>query len=511
MFRILGAGFLLILSGTPDLDVGVPFGSPLDYIRIPVSTPPTLRPDVATGSAGSTPTKVETQVDRFPRRPLPLSSPLTLDFEAHLNWKPAEGPKGTPTGAALQGYPPPYPNELYIHCISFYLMLMLHEDQVSPREILCYLTEIGEPAAHAGTAVRSEQALRQYAEYVISAAGGVPAFPPRPSKLKFENDLLRELAVDFVYEDQFGTEFLKLPGRTALPALLPMAQSKAHAFVARNATYALRLYDETEVVPVLRTLVKSSDKVIRNRALAALIRWQDPDTVPWLIDQLDSTDVPFRAYALHALGLMGDRRAVDAILKHAKIYSSDWEFLWGALAALARLRDSKEEVTKYLARVQGILGAMRLPDARRKILEERVRIASAYLGDKTDQRWIRTVIAQNANKNLVQEFKDFELAQEMLARAPKPAPAPAPAPVKAPEPKPAAPEPAPAPAPKPPSAAELALAKYRDRLLEYSGVRAVTSQDQSLVLDVATEADADDLRILLGASIHDVRLEIRIP
>lgn len=508
MFRIACLAFLLALAGAPDLDVGVPPGSPLDFIRTPVASPRFVRKDVSTPAAGAGTTVVaENPVNRPPHKPVPLSRPLTLDFEAHLNWKPA-APSGTATGGgALAGYPPAVPRELYIHGICFYLMLLLHEDQVSPREIICYLIELGEPAAYAATAVRVEEPLRAIADHVIAAGGQVPGTPPRPSKVKLEDDIARDLVVAFPYEDRFGTEFLQLPSRTALPVLLKFAQSKAHSFLARNAVYALRLYDEEDALPALRTLVKSSDKVIRNRALAALMRWQDPEIVPWLIDQLDSPDVPFRTYALHALGKIGDRRAVDPILKAAKAFSGDWEFLWGALAALARLRDSKDEVTTYLGRVPAIVNRMNLPDLRRQILLERVRIASATGGNQAEQKWMRTAKVQDANRRLVEEWTEFELQAELAKAPPKPPAAPPREPAPAPKPAPPAPPPPPPPAVRSP--AELALAAARGRLVEYTGVRSVRAEQENIILDVSTEADAADLHLLLGTHLNGVPLVIQ--
>ncbi len=505
MLRSTCAAILLGLAASPDLDVGVPPGSPLDFVRIPVASPRSARREIATQGTGAGRTVTQTALDRVPRQPIPLSRPLTLDFEGHLQWRPAEpSAAGTATGAGpLAGYPPLYPRDLYIHCASFFLMLMLHEDQVSPREVLCYLVEIGEPAAYAATAVRVEESLRAIADYVLAAAGGVPAWAPRPSKVKIDDDIARELVVAFPYEDRFGSEFLKLPGRLAVPSLTKLAESKGHPFLARNAAYALRLYDEEEALPTLRTLLKSQDKVLRNRALAALIRWQDREVVPWLVDQLDSQDVPFRSYVLYALGRIGDRRAVEPILKATR--SMDWEILWGALAALARIREPNDEVSGFLARLPGLLNRMRLPDARRQILAERARIASACLGNKNEQAWIRGARVQEANRRLVEEWREFERQQMELASAPPVPPrAAAPPTTSAPAPPP------PRPPPPTPSPAVLVLADARGRLMEYTGVRSLRAEGEAVVIEVGTEADAADLRLLLGAEIGPARLDVRI-
>jgi hypothetical protein len=509
MLRGAWAALLLALVGPRDLDVGVPPGSPLDFVRVPVESPRAERRPIPTPGAGPGRTVDETAFDRVPRRPLPLSRPLTQDFEGHLSWKPVTSQAaGTATGAAaMAGYPPAYPRDLYMHCASFFLMVMLHEDQVSPREILNYLVEIGEPAAYAATAVRAEESLRVYADYVLAAAGAVPSWAPRaPSKARIDEDLTRELVIAFPYEDRFGTEFLKLPGRVVLPTLTKLAEARgSHSLAARNAVFALRLYDDEPALQALRTLLKSADKVIRNRALAGLVRWQDREVVPWLIDQLDAADVPFRSYALHALGRIGDRRAVDPILKEARRQSGDWEFQWGALAALARLGGGGDEVAAFLARVPAQLNRMNLPEARRLILAERARIASALNGQPGELAWMRTVKAQEANRRLVEERLELERLQAELAKVP-PAPPVAPK-APAPDPAPAVPPPSIAPLPSP--AARL-VAEARERLLEYTGVRSVKAEREAIILEVASEPDAVDARLLIGGDLGGFRVAVRV-
>lgn len=501
---------LFLLPSPRDLDVGVPPGSPLSFVRIPVESPRAERKAVSTGPRRGPGQTVTTALDRVPRKPVPLSRPLTLDFGGHLRWKPKDprGTAGTPTGGGrLPGYPPLYPQSLYVHCASFFLMVMLHEDEVSPREIMCYLVELGEPAAYAATAVVGEQSLKPMAEYVLQSAGGVPSWAPRiRSRLEIDKRIATELILAFPYEDRFGEEFLKLPGRVSVPSLVKVSAMRGHSFLTRNCVYALRLFDEEEVLPVLRKHLKSKDRVVRNRALAALIRWQDREIVKWLIDQLDSPDKPFRSYALFALGRIGDRRGVSAIARMTRRYAGDWEFLWGALAALARLRDSGKEVTTLLEKIPGLLGRMPLPDKRRKILSERVRIVRAYGGNPGEQAWMRTARVEEANRKLVEEWLEIERNRAELARraALPPSPPSRPSP-PAPPPKPAKPVPVPAPAPSP---AQKVLAESRDSLLEYTGVRSVRAAGRVIHVKVETEADAMDLRILLGREFRGILLYV---
>lgn len=490
----------VLLSARRDLDVGVPPGSPLDFLRVPASSPRAGK-DVETPSAARVGRTVTEDSLPRPHQLMPLNRPLTLDFEGHLSWhprNPAGG--GTPTGDAKgRVYPPPYSRDLYLHCAAFFLMILLHSDQVSPREIVSYLVEIGEPAAYAATAVRGEPVLTELARYVLEAAGGVAGgFPGGPWKDKIDQEVAEELVLAFPYDPKFAQEFRKLPGRITLPSLEKFASSR-HRFLARNAVFALRLYDEETALPPLREALKSSDKVIRNRALAGLIRWQDADVVPWLIDQMDGSDLPFRSYAIYALGRIGDRRAVVPLVNLTRFYWRDWEFVWAALAALARLEDGREEVLALFRRLEEELPRLGLPPARREILLERIRIARAFTGDKLEQNWIRKEVRfQEANKALVKEWLERERKREEIARRPPP---PKPAPPPPPPPKPADP---------PPDPAAGVLAQMKPSLLEYTGVRSVAARNGTLEVVVGSIEDGEDLLFLLGTRVEGVPLSIRV-
>lgn len=484
-----------------DLDVGVPPGSPLDFLRLPPGNP--REKDVETpGGSRVGKTVSEDQLPR-PHQLMPLNRPLTVDFGNHLNWTPRDpnGGGATGDGRGRSGYPPAYTEDLYFHCASFFLMIMLHPDQVSPREILSYLVELGEPAAYAAMAVRGEPALRDMARYVLEAAGGVPpGVPGGPFKDKIDKDVAEELILSFPYGPRFGSEFLKLPARITIPSLEKFAASR-HRFLARNAVFALRLYDETSVLPVLREALKSQDKVLRNRALAGLIRWRDPDVVPWLIDQMDGSDLPFRSYAIYALGRIGDGRAVMPLVNLTRHYWRDWEFVWAALAALARIQDGRPEVVALLVKIREEIPRLELPPARREILLERAQIASAFIGDKFDQAWIaRTGGFQEANKALVKEWLQIQRKRDDLARRPPPAPKPAPAP-----------KPPPPPAPEPvKDPAEQLAAEVRASILEYSGVTSVAAERGLLRIVVVSREDAEDLTFLLGSQLKGIPVVIQL-
>lgn len=492
---------LLLLFLRRDLDVGIPPGSPLDFLRVPVTTPRAKRKNVPTPSPGPGVTTTDAEIPRFPQPFAPLSRPLTVDFEGHLRWKPYEQTVGggTPTEGGLKGYPPACPRDLYNHCAAYFLMQMLHADQVSPREMVSYLIEIGEPASYAASAAKGDPLLSDMADLVIHAVGWIPKSAPSIGGEKIERDIARELSVGFPYQEGFGGDFLKLLQNQSLPALKKLAEKATHTLLRRNAVFALRAYDDESVLPTLRAALKSSDKVVRNRALAALIRWQDTESVPWLIEQLDGADLPFRSYAIYALGRIGDPRAVMPIAERVKRVVSDWELLWAALPALARLRDNRDEVTDLLRKIpKRVASTTAMPEMRRKILQERVRIAFAFLGDAVEQAWMRKAAVLEPNKALVKEWRENELIWELAKLTPKP---PAPKPQPAPQ---------PAPSPPPPTSQPDTAALLRQALLEYTGVRSVEVEKDAIRITVETEADAADLRLLFGERIGDVPVVVKV-
>jgi len=70
-------------------------------------------------------------------------------------------------------------------------------------------------------------------------------------------------------------------------------------------------------------------------------------------------------------------------------------------------------------------------------------------------------------------------------------------------------EPAVAPPPVAPAdPLTLTVARRREEILQYSGVRSVVASDGAIRVEVATEEDADELRLLLGDEAFGVRLDV---
>lgn len=495
-FSILLLASLLARTAA-DLDVGVPSGSPLDHVRRAVKTP-AGGDDTPTRDVRGTGTVSEDRNGGF----APLDGPFSVDFGGHLRWSPSL-PNGTPTpgGAAL----PPVSNDLYLYTSACFLMVLLHPSQVSERELVSFLIEIGEPALMAASAAKNESALQRMAREVTAAVAQVPLRSSAGSD-EFERKVIRELTSSHPYEPGFAKDLLTLPDGVAVPVLLKLSGSGSPSFLQRNAVFALRAFDSPEILPRMRALLKSGDRVVRNRALAVLIRDRDREAVPELAKLLETEDLPFRSYVAHALGRIGDPAASVPLLRALRKSKGDPEFLWTALPALARLGVGGPAVEKDLHSFERGIAALgeaipRVrpdrpdpPGLKRKILLERVAIARHVLSDGSVPL-PSPVSAASCNRPLLAEVPEMLRVRESRRKA-----SPLTDPVDE-EPE--------RPDPESGIAGSVYLEIQRT-LNEYHGVKGIQLRGESVQIFTETEEDAADLRILLGKEIRGVRLEIQV-
>ncbi len=477
----------LLLTAARDLDVDIPPGSPFDSAKMPVETPrrppekpadtttPGTAPKPATGGgtvaeepATATPSTSETKKrppSRFPGQLPGIAAPSTVDWPTHVQWTrdgkrtgaiPTSGAgggapvttgplkkgskEGGPAPAApapaeppawnMKGYPSAVPDAVYQYAITRCLMVLLHPGQVSEAEIIQFLIEMGEPGYDAAVASRAD--TKSLSDAVTKAVEAPPPAPRRP-----ETEIACKIVMDLLsrtpYEPGFAAWTLSRPVEETLPTLLALIKENKHATVVRNGVFLLRCYDDPEVLPVLRDcLVKSDDKVVRNRALVALVRWKDDAVVEWLCRQLNGPEISFRGFAAWALGRIGAAAAIEPLAAAVKKHSSDGDFLGSAIPALGRLADDATDAvrTRLIKILDGIsppaaIGssvqnpklAPTTPDPaniRTKILAERVKIAEARAGLAAREQWMRT-IGPDATKGGIQRANE-EFFRESYAR-----------------------------------------------------------------------------------------------
>jgi hypothetical protein len=448
-----------------DLDVDVPTGTPFDTLKMPTSTPTggprpgveskgaPLRPatpaPVSGPASGPGATVAEDPKKKPPPKPpmgLPgITAPSTVDWPNHLKWSPndknilrsfeeekadiATGTPGVAPGEPVKwefkSYPPDVPNNIYVYCFARYLMVLLHRPMVSEREQIEFLIEMGYPARYAGTAVTQDKDLEPMAKIVIDAEGPMVEVPPAKPQGEVAQRVYLDLLTRYPYDSSFGSYILSQPSEVTLPVLLSIIKSSRHPLLVRNAVFVLRCFDNREVLPVLRTLLmKTPDKVIRNRALAALVRWQDDQIVDWLEKQLGGPDVSFKSYALWALGRIGAPVCIDRVIAYTKANAADRETLWAAIPALGWLGevappDKKQKIVDFLLALRapvaaipdplgydGRYSALKNPDpanANRTILDQRIVMALARCGHAAEV----DIVKKWSSSDVLRPNKDY--------------------------------------------------------------------------------------------------------
>ncbi len=437
----------LAAAFTPyDLDIEPLTGCPFDCIKAPKETPTGGRAnDTSTGGGGNKPpsgekpkpgdptkpgeTVAENPYKKPPPKPpsgLPgISVPTTIDYQAHLGWKPKDDlvdfqdpmkgatatgpyrPEKPPEKWDTDYYPPQVPNDIYVYAVCRYLMVMLHPAMVNERELTQFLIEMDYPAHYAATACKHEPQLKRMATEVMDGVGPMAKTPPNKPAGDVAVKVWMDLLSRYCYEANFGLYILSQPTEQTLPVILDIVKNQKHPFLVRNAAFVLRCYNTPDVVPVLRDMIKSPDKVIRNRALAALVRWQDGESVDWLAKQLDCKELSFRNYVVWALGRIGTPNAIDPVVKAVQAQAKDDEFLWTAIPSLAwlgenALGDKKKKIEDLLVQLGPIAAQVQDPpgwkgtgiratkgpdpaNARSKILGQRLRFALARMGRQSER------------------------------------------------------------------------------------------------------------------------------
>jgi hypothetical protein len=335
-------------STFPDLEVGVPPGSPTAWARwIPAQTPRREPVGPVTGAHGARNRTVAARPN------LPLEPRIggagvlritTADVPGHLPWVngppketgPVTGPAGRTLPAASQALQ-------WIGTASF-LRYLLHRQQVSRAEIAAHLVELGEPVLWCVAAAATEHGLEGLAKQVrtqIERRGRGAALPvggnPREAMLlRFVAD---ELARAHPYDPEgtFGRRLFVFAAEVE-PLLIRLLETDADAFLVRNAAAALGRYRTATAQAALAAAAASTtDPVVLMRALAAL----EPGcaTAPLLARLERSTDEVETAALVAALGRIADPAAAPKLIalgRHALRHDPD--LLMTVLVALCRIQ-----------------------------------------------------------------------------------------------------------------------------------------------------------------------------
>lgn len=259
------------------------------------------------------------------------------------------------------------------HLILTILQTMVHVESCPEAPAAEYLIEIGQPsllgAQIAGNVspailganwVKDAKAGKRLADHVQAAIGTAAPQPPpegqKPSvqlELMISRLIVEELGKDYYFPGNIDfAPYLRALGEDALPYIAQAAKASEHSLIRRNAVALLSLYKSAEARKALREILLDSankDKVVRNRALVALIDKRDKEIVPFLLDTLKKgDDAYFKTFVAYAIGLLGDRQCVKPLMEYIDADPNNRDVLWAGISAIGMLGDGSDELKTYL-------------------------------------------------------------------------------------------------------------------------------------------------------------------
>ncbi len=418
-----------------DIDVTVPPGLPPEWVR--------LLPNPVLTDLGQVPRRRQSGTERGSVTPVTskrrtaylgsidssfgFSGVLTIDMPLHFRWtiskieRPAKFRELTGPGASSEGwrYPPPFPLHLYWLSIATMLRQAIHPALVTRVATIEHLVLLGEPAYLAAVNSRTESALREISKAVVKHVGPLPQKIPRsqgglnPYQKLIHKLTLTELATGYPYspDRRFARRVLSLD-REGLTPVIALTAHK-HAFVRRNAVALLGKYDSQLASAKLRELLDSTDRVVRNRAIQAVVDRQDKVAIPWLIRSLRSRDRGLQVLAATALGHLRAEDAHRALVAFAMNNQADPDVLWATLPAIGRIGKPARKALAMVRQLEQKFSGNRFrfgesnpiyaPPVRDRVtmadvLAEMCRIARSGMRDQGAQKALLAQIRQGQGK-----------------------------------------------------------------------------------------------------------------
>lgn len=255
------------------------------------------------------------------------------------------------------------------HLITSILQAMSYIEICPESSCAEYLIEIAQPSLMAakttselpgslnGAWLKDKTIGKRISAHVTEAIGD-PAPQPPPAVIKGANDY--ETMINRLVAEELGNDYyfpgcdlgrrLKELGPDAIPYVINAAKNSPHSLTKRNAVALLGYYKTSEASNALRELFVyniEKDKVIRNRALSALVNRRDAKIVPALIDILkNNKDTYFKTLAAYSLGLLGDKQAIKPLMDYMESDPNNRDVLWSVIQSLGLLCDGTHEDVK---------------------------------------------------------------------------------------------------------------------------------------------------------------------
>jgi putative heme-binding domain-containing protein len=104
-------------------------------------------------------------------------------------------------------------------------------------------------------------------------------------------------------------------GLQVVPMIGAVIGSHRSVEARRNAVWAATRIDHASARAVVRQALADADESVRQAALHSVSVWRDRDALPALLGMLKNPSLPNRRAAAEALGRIGDRSAVPALLE----------------------------------------------------------------------------------------------------------------------------------------------------------------------------------------------------
>jgi HEAT repeat protein len=363
-----------------DLDVGVPPGTPLDWVsglprriptgnvRIPTGVTEPEKPkddgQPKTISRDSSIPKTHVDASDLGRiEPMGYARILTPDITRHLTWvnsRPVQetiDPKKTASGGGVGAkdgpevdlpYPPPVGEDLHWLGLAVLLRKLLHPALISDAESQHLLVGMGEAVLPPLAAAENQQALKPWIDFVRGEVGFLPAKKPRilvNGKSPEEKMLLRLAAEDLAsgypcgLDGDFASRLLALDPEETVPLLIKYMEDSDHSFLRRNACSVLGNYLGDLPTGALVKAFESKDTVMKERAIDALARRRNTAILPAL-ERYAVQKGLMQPFAIWALGAIGDPKGAVWCVK-ALAHTSDPDLLWAAIPAVARAQHDK--------------------------------------------------------------------------------------------------------------------------------------------------------------------------
>jgi putative membrane-bound dehydrogenase-like protein len=155
--------------------------------------------------------------------------------------------------------------------------------------------------------------------YRIRRTGAPPAEDARGRKLAWARmtaaELTRLLVDPRPVVRQRAVQALGEKGANAVPALREAVRPDQSVLARRNAVWAAARIEQPGARAVVRQALDDADETVRQAAVHSVSIWRDREALPLLLHLLRGPSLPNRRVAAEALGRIGDKSAVPALLE----------------------------------------------------------------------------------------------------------------------------------------------------------------------------------------------------